>query len=96
VGEDYYRLIKHHLKELHTRYRTPVYQLLDITWKISQEQRWELYRLIKSLSPDCIVVMNQAFYQAGATWGEPANKVAGRRMSSTVKTRFPRQKDTSP
>lgn len=64
VPENYYRLIKHHLTELHTRYRTPFYQLLDITWKISREQRWELYRLIKSMSPECIVVMNQGFYQS--------------------------------
>ena len=69
IGESYYKLIKHHLTELHTRYRTPVYQLLDITWKISQEQRWELYRLIKSKSPNCIVVMNQAFYQSRRNLG---------------------------
>src|SRR5579864_1495028 len=64
VPENYYKLIKRQLTELHTRYRTPFYQLLDITWKVSQEQRWELYRLIKSMSPDCIVVMNQGFYQS--------------------------------
>jgi alpha-L-fucosidase len=69
VPDNYYKLIKHHLTELHTRYRTPFYQLLDITWKISQEQRWELYRLIKSMSPDCIVVMNQAFYQSRRNLG---------------------------
>lgn len=69
VPDNYYKLIKHHLTELHTRYRTPFYQLLDITWKVSQEQRWELYRLIKSLSPDCIVVMNQAFYQSRRNLG---------------------------
>lgn len=69
VPDGYYKLIKHHLTELHRRYRTPVYQFLDITWKISQEQRWELYRLIKSLSPDCLVVMNQAFYQSRRNLG---------------------------
>ncbi len=69
VQENYYKLIKHHLTELHTRYRTPVYQLLDITWKISQEQRWELYRLIKSKIPECVVVMNQAFYQSRRNLG---------------------------
>jgi alpha-L-fucosidase len=69
VPDNYYKLIKHHITELHTRYRTPFYQLLDITWKISQEQRWELYRLIKSLSPDCLVVMNQAFYQSRRNLG---------------------------
>ncbi|MBV8477519.1 MAG: alpha-L-fucosidase [Acidobacteria bacterium] len=69
VSDKYYRLIKHHLTELHTHYRTPFYQLLDITWKVSHEQRWELYRLIKSLSPDCIIVMNQAFYQSRRNLG---------------------------
>lgn len=69
VSDSYYNLIKHHLTELHTRYRTPYYQLLDITWKLSQNQRWELYRLIKSLSPDCLVVMNQGFYQSRRNLG---------------------------
>ncbi len=69
VQENYYKRIKHQLTELHDRYRTPAYQLLDITWKISQEQRWELYWLIKSKSPECIVVMNQAFYQSRRNLG---------------------------
>jgi alpha-L-fucosidase len=64
VSDSYYKLIKHHLTELHTGYRNTFYQLLDITWKISQAQRWELYRLIKSFSPNGIIVMNQAFYQS--------------------------------
>src|SRR5205807_4128667 len=55
VPDAYYELIKHHLTELHSRYPGTFYQLLGITWKISQEQRWELYRLIKKYSPDCIV-----------------------------------------
>lgn len=76
VSEGYYRLIKHHLTELHTRYRTPFYQLLDITWKLSQAQRWEIYWLIKSMSPGCIVVMNQGYYQSQRNQGricEPAS-----------------------
>jgi alpha-L-fucosidase len=76
VRDDYYKLIKHHLSELPARYPRTFYQLLDITWKISQEQRWELYRLIKSFSPDCVVGMNQAFYQSRRNQGricEPAS-----------------------
>jgi alpha-L-fucosidase len=69
VTDGYYELIKHHLTELHTRYRTPFYQLLDITWKLSDGQRWELYRLIKSLTPDCIIVMNQGYYQSRRNLG---------------------------
>jgi alpha-L-fucosidase len=69
VPESYYPLIKHHLIELHSRYRNTFYQLLDITWKLSLEQRWEVYRLIKSFSPHCIVVMNQAYYQSRRNQG---------------------------
>jgi hypothetical protein len=49
---------------------------LDITWKISPQQRWELYRLIKGYSPNCIIVMNQAYYQSKRNQGricEPAS-----------------------
>jgi len=76
VPDGDYRLIKHHLTELHSRYPNTFYQLLDITWKLSQEQRWELYRLIKKFSPHCVIVMNQAFYQSRRNQGricEPAS-----------------------
>src|SRR5437660_9240089 len=33
IGDKYYRLIKHHLTELHSKYPHTFYQLLDITWK---------------------------------------------------------------
>jgi len=69
VKEGYYQLIKRQLTELHSRYPNTFYQLLDITWKLSDEQRWELYRLIKKYSPQGIVVMNQAFYQSKRNLG---------------------------
>jgi len=69
VPDSYYQLIKHHLTELHTRYPHPFYQLLDITWKVTHEQRWELYKLIKQFSPNCLIVMNQAFYQSRRNQG---------------------------
>ena len=69
VSDNYYQLIKRQLTELHSRYRNTFYQLLDITWKLSPAQRWELYRLIKRYSPNCIVVMNQAFYQSRKNLG---------------------------
>jgi len=79
----YYPLIKHHLTELHTRYSNTFYQLLDITWKLSAQQRWELYSLIKRLSPNCLVVMNQAYYQSRRNLGricEPASWPRLRRL----------------
>jgi alpha-L-fucosidase len=76
VPDSYYKLIKHHLTELHSRYRNTFYQLLDITLENFAGAAWELYRLIKSLSPNCIIVMNQAFYQSRRNLGrmcEPAS-----------------------
>jgi len=69
VKDDYYQLIKRQLTELHSRYPNTFYQLLDITWKLSPEQRWEVYELIKKYSPHGIVVMNQAYYQSKRNLG---------------------------
>ena len=69
VKEGYYKLIKQQLTELHSRYPNTFYQILDITWKLSDEQRWEVYRLIKKYSPHGIVVMNQAYYQSKRNLG---------------------------
>jgi len=69
VKDGYYKLIKQQLTELHSRYPNTFYQILDITWKLSAEQRWELYRLIKKYSPHGVVVMNQAYYQSKRNLG---------------------------
>ena len=69
VKEGYYQLIKQQLTELHSRHPNTFYQLLDITWKLSPAQRWEVYRLIKKYSPNGVVVMNQAYYQSKRNLG---------------------------
>ncbi len=69
VPDNYYQLIKHHVTELHTRYPGAIYQLFDITWKITLDQRWELYRLVKKLNPDCVIVDNQGFDQSRRNQG---------------------------
>jgi alpha-L-fucosidase len=69
VSDSYFRLIKRHLTELHSRYPNTFYQLLDITWKLSEGQRWDLYRLVKRFSPNGIVVMNQGFPQSRRNQG---------------------------
>jgi alpha-L-fucosidase len=61
VSPAYFELIKRHLTELHERYPGVFEQWIDIPAKLSSEQRTELYRLIKRLSPNCIVMMNQGF-----------------------------------
>ena len=50
-------------------YPNTFYQLFDITWKLTPAQRWELYRLVKKYSPDCIIVDNQGFKQSRVNQG---------------------------
>ena len=69
VPAKYFDLIKHHVTELHSRYPHTFYQLFDITWKLTAEQRWELYRLVKEHSPDCVIVDNQGFKQSRVNQG---------------------------
>ena len=69
VPDKYFNLIKHQVTELHSMYPNTFYQLFDITWKLTSEQRWELYRLVKARSPDCIVVDNQGFKQSRVNQG---------------------------
>ncbi|HEY4008567.1 MAG TPA: alpha-L-fucosidase [Acidobacteriaceae bacterium] len=69
IPAQYFELIKHHIRELHSRYRNTFYQLFDITWKMTPQQRVELYQLVKQYSPDCIIVMNQGFKQSRVNEG---------------------------
>ena len=69
ISDTYFQLLRHHVTELHSTYPNTFYQLFDITWKLSPEQRWELYRLVKSYSPGCIIVDNQGFKQSRANQG---------------------------
>ena len=69
ISDKYFDLIKHHVTELHSTYPNTFYQLFDITWKLTAAQRWELYRLVKSYSPNCIVVDNQGFKQSRVNQG---------------------------
>ena len=69
ISDKYFQLIRRHIAELHSTYPNTFYQLFDITWKLNPEQRWELYRLVKSYSPNCIIVDNQGFKQSRANQG---------------------------
>ncbi|MBL7189472.1 MAG: alpha-L-fucosidase [Phycisphaerae bacterium] len=61
VGAEYEAQIKRHLTELHTNHPDIFEQWIDIPHKLSARQRWDIYRLIKKLNPDCLVIMNAAF-----------------------------------
>lgn len=61
VGPEYEAQIKKHLTELHTNHPDIFEQWIDIPHKLSVRQRWDIYRLVKKLNPDCLVIMNAAF-----------------------------------
>lgn len=61
VEPEYEERIKRHLTELHTKYPDIFEQWIDIPHKLSPRQRWDIYRLVKKLNPDCLVIMNAAF-----------------------------------
>src|SRR5947208_12870274 len=69
VPDNYFELIKRHIAELHSLYPNTFYQLFDISWKLTGPQRWELYRLVKEHSPDCVIVCNQGFKQSRVNQG---------------------------
>ncbi len=61
VEPKYFNQIKKHLTELHTKYSDIFEQWIDIPHKLSPDQRWELYRHVKKMNPDCLVIMNAGF-----------------------------------
>jgi alpha-L-fucosidase len=69
ISDRYFDLIQRHITELHTLNHNTFYQLFDIPWKLSPQQRWQLYRLVKQHSPDCIIVNNQGFKQSRVNQG---------------------------
>lgn len=76
ITDHYFDRIKKHVTELHTLYPGAIYQLFDITWKLSPEQRWELYRLVKRHNPGCIIVNNQGFKQSRVNQGRFCEKAS--------------------
>lgn len=82
ISDEYFGLIKHHITELHTRHKGICEQWFDIAAKLSSAQRWELYRLVKSLNPECVVVMNQGYNDGKRfpIWVWPTDIVNGERM----------------
>ena len=58
LSPDYYALMKDHLTELHTAHPDIAIQWLDIPRHLTNAQRVELYTLVRSLNPDCLVMFN--------------------------------------
>jgi alpha-L-fucosidase len=69
VRPEYYALIRNQVRELHTNYPGAFCQIFDIPAKLTPEQRWELYRMVKALNPDCLVLYNQTLFASRRNQG---------------------------
>jgi len=58
ISDTYFEVMKQQITELHTRYPGIYEQFFDVPGRLTVAQRTELYRLVKSLNPACLVVMN--------------------------------------
>ncbi|HBO43725.1 MAG TPA: hypothetical protein DD670_07290, partial [Planctomycetaceae bacterium] len=81
ITSDYFRLIEDHVTELLTNYPGIRELWVDIPWKMSPEQRRQLYGLVKKHEPKCLILMNNGFREgerivAGA-W--PSDLINGER-----------------
>ena len=73
LSDSYIRLVHQHVTELLTRYPKLFYLLFDITVFLTDQQRWDLYRLVKQLNPRCLVVMNQLLLESRRNRGRTVN-----------------------
>ena len=69
VSPSYYAFVLRRIKELHRNYKGIGLQVIDIPGKLSPEQRWEIYRVVKSLSPHCLMMVNQTWDPSKANQG---------------------------
>jgi alpha-L-fucosidase len=69
VSLSYYRLIVRQIAELHRKYKGIGLQVIDIPGKLAPEERWEIYRTVKSLSPNCLMMLNQTWDISQANQG---------------------------
>ncbi len=58
LSPEYFALMKDHLRELHTAHPQIAIQWIDIPRHLSGDQRAELYRFVRELNPDCLVMFN--------------------------------------
>lgn len=84
--DTYFTLIKNHMKELLSRYPDLIELFVDIPWKLSAQQREELYAHIKSLAPDCLVLMNHGFKSGVKVTQWPTDIVNGENTPPPVET----------
>ncbi|MBK9391278.1 MAG: alpha-L-fucosidase [Bacteroidetes bacterium] len=77
--EEYFRLTRDHISELVTGYQGLVEIWIDIPSRLTEGQRTELYNLVKSHQPACLVTCNNGFTDGSVLANFPADITNGER-----------------
>ena len=82
--EEYFQFAKDQITELVTNYKGLVEIWIDIPSRITQNQRIELYNIVKTMQPDCLVTCNNGFTDGSVLSFFPADITNGERTLPPV------------
>jgi alpha-L-fucosidase len=82
--EEYFRLTRDQITELVSGYQGLVEIWIDIPSKLTPEQRTELYSIVKSYQPECLVTCNNGFSDGTTLDNFPADITNGERTLPPV------------
>ena len=82
--EEYFQLVKDQIKELVTNYTGLVEIWIDIPSILQLDQRSELYNIVKSIQPECLVTCNNGFTDGSVMANFPADITNGERTLPPV------------
>ena len=82
--EEYFRFVKDQITELVTNYKGLVEIWIDIPSILQADQRSELYNIVKTIQPECLVTCNNGFTDGSAMANFPADITNGERTLPPV------------
>jgi alpha-L-fucosidase len=82
--EEYFRLTRDHITELVINYKGLVEIWIDIPSRLRAEQREELYSIVKTRQPECLVTCNNGFSDGSSLDNFPADITNGERTLPPV------------
>ena len=77
--DEYFQLTRDHITELVTNYKGLVELWIDIPSRLTSDQRNELYSIVKTHQPDCLVTCNNGFTDGSVLANFPADITNGER-----------------
>ena len=77
--DEYFKLTRDHIRELVTNYKGLVELWIDIPSRLTVDQRNELYSIVKTHQPDCLVTCNNGFTDGSVLANFPADITNGER-----------------